>query len=279
MADKFSNSKPSKIIRSGRSTISEYLHEIWKYKNLITIFAFQEFKVQYIQTRFSFFWVVLKPLMVLALFTFIFDRLMHIPGLIYPYTLFAFSGLIIWNNFSYMVNNAGNVIIANQQLVKKIYFPRIILVFSKILVGLVEVFVSLMLLLILIALLHYPLHWQILLLPVFILIGLISGTAIAVWLNALTIRYRDLNHLVPTLVGFMIWLTPVFYPVYLIPKNYSFVLYFNPIAGVIQGCRWAILGDTFPSLFFLPSIIFSIFFLISGLVIFIIAESDLADYI
>ena len=235
--------------------------------------------MQYIQTRFSFFWVVLKPLMVLALFTFIFDRLMHIPDLIYPYTLFAFSGLIIWNNFSYMVNNAGNVIIANQQLVKKIYFPRIILVFSKILVGLVEVFVSLMLLLLLIAFLHYPLHWQILFLPVFIFIGLISGTAIAVWLNALTIRYRDLNHFVPTLVGFMIWLTPVFYPVYLIPKNYSFVLYFNPIAGVIQGCRWAILGDAFPSLFFLPSIIFSIFFLLSGIVIFIIAEADLADYI
>jgi lipopolysaccharide transport system permease protein len=102
---------------------------------------------------------------------------------------------------------------------------------------------------------------------------------ITVWLNALTIRYRDLNHLVPTVVGFMIWLTPVFYPVTLIPQRYSFLLYFNPISGIIQGCRWAILGDVFPSLLFLPSVIFSFLMLLLGSMIFIRAEADLADYI
>ncbi len=275
---KSENTKPTKIIKSSRN-IGEYNREIWQYKNLILIFAIHEFKVQYIQTRFGFLWVLFRPIMVLALFTFVFDRLIHIPGLKYPYTIFAFSGLIVWNNFSYMVNNAGSAIISNQQLIKKNYFPRIILIFSKMLVGLVEVLVSIMLLLLLIVFLRYPLHWQIIFLPVFILFGLICGTSIAIWLNILTIRYRDLNHFVPILIGYLIWLTPVFYPVSLIPQNYSFILYFNPIAGVIQGCRWAILADSFPSLFFLPSFIFSFLLLLLGFLIFIRSEYDLADYI
>jgi lipopolysaccharide transport system permease protein len=153
--------QPTKIIKPGSSSVSEYLLEIWKYKNLIMIFTVQEIKVQYIQTHFNFLWIILRPLTVLALFTFIFDRLIHIPGLSYPYTIFAFSGLIVWNNFSFMVNSAGNVILSNQQLVKKIYFPRIILLLSKTIFGLIEVFVSVILLLILIVLLRYPIHWQI----------------------------------------------------------------------------------------------------------------------
>jgi len=271
--------KPVKTVKPGKSGAGEYLSEVWKYKNLVVVFAQQEFKVQYVQTRFNWLWVVLRPLMVLALFTFIFGRLIKIPGLNYPYPLFAFSGLIIWNNFSFMINSAGNAVLGSQQVVKKMYFPRIILVFSKLLVGLVEVFVSLGLMLGLIVLLRYPVHPQILFLPLFILLSLIPGTAIAIWMNALTIRYRDLNHFIPVLMGFMIWLTPVFYPVTLVPAEYSFILYLNPLSGVIQGCRWAVLGDSFPSLLFLPSLLASFVLLVAGFLTFISVDSDLADYI
>ena len=271
--------KPVKTVKPGNSSLVEYLAEIWKYKNLIFVFAQQEFKVQYVQTRFTWLWVIFRPLMVLGLFTFIFGKLIKIPGLNYPYPLFAFSGLIIWNNFSFMINSAGNAVLGSQQIVKKIYFPRIILIFSKLLVGLVEVMVSLGLMLVLIALLHYPIHPQILLLPCFIFLSIIPGTAIAIWMNALTIRYRDLNHFIPVLMGFLIWLTPVFYPVTLIPAEYSFILYLNPLSGVIQGCRWAVLGDTFPSPLFIPSFLASFVFLLAGFLIFIRVDSELADYI
>ncbi len=271
--------KPLRIVKSGRDSATDYFKEVWKHRNLVLVFALQEFKLQYAQTRLNLLWMILRPLMVLALFTFIFDQLIHLQGVSYPYLLFALTGMLIWNNFSFMVNNASNVIMANQQLVKKMYFPRIILVFSKMLVGLAEIGVTLLLILMLAAVLHFPLHLQILVLPVFIVVNLIIGLAVAVWLNALTIRYRDLHQFVPTLVGFLIWLTPVFYPVSLIPSKYSFLVYFNPIAGAIQGCRWAVLGDSFPDLRFLPSFVFFTLLLISGLLIFIRTESDLADYI
>jgi lipopolysaccharide transport system permease protein len=103
--------------------------------------------------------------------------------------------------------------------------------------------------------------------------------ALAIWLNVLTARYRDLNQFVPTVIGFMIWVTPVFYPVSLIPPRFSFFLYLNPLVGDIQGCRWSVLGDTFPSLWFLPSFIFSLIMLITGFMIFIRTEDSLVDYI
>ncbi len=271
--------KPASVVKAGKDSVIQYLTAVWKYRNLIYVFAFQEFKLQYAQTRLYFLWMILRPLMVLGLFTFIFDRLIHLPGVNYPYPLFALSGILIWNSFSFMVNNAGNVIIANQQLVRKMYFPRIILVFSKMIVGLVETFITILLILLLAVLIKFRLRFEILLLPVFIFVNLIIGLAIAIWLNALTIRFRDLHQITPTLVGFLVWLTPVFYPTSLIPTNYSFLLYLNPIAGVIQGCRWAILGDSIPSLFFLPSFVFFIALFFSGLLFFIRAESDLADYI
>ena len=272
-------SKPVRIVRSGNSNYWEYLREVWKHRNLILVFTEQQIKVHYVQTRLNLLWLVLRPLMLLALFTFVFDGLIHLPGILYPYPLFVLTGFLVWNNFSYMVNEAGNAIVSSQQLVKKMYFPRIILVFSKMLEGVAELVVTFVLILLLMAFLHYPLHLQILFVPFFIIMGLICGLAVAIWLSALTIRYRDLNHFVPTLVGFLIWFTPVFYPVTLIPEKYSVFIYMNPISGVIQGCRWAILNDTFPSLYFLPSFIISIVLLLIGLLIFIRAESELADLI
>jgi len=105
------------------------------------------------------------------------------------------------------------------------------------------------------------------------------GLTVAIWLNALSGRYRDLHQFVPILIGFLIWLTPVFYPTALIPKKYSFILYLNPIAAAIQGCRWAILGDTLPSIYYLPAIIFCAFIFILGFIVFIKSESHLIDSI
>lgn len=279
MTELMESSKPIKIISAEPTSVNQYFQEVIQYRHLIWVFALQEFKTQYVQTRLNFLWVVLRPLMVLALFTFIFDRLIKIPGLQYPYPLFAFTGLLVWNNFSFLVNNGGNVIVNNQNLIKKIYFPRIILLLSKLLTSLMELGVSLILTILLMLLLRYPFSIKIIFVPVFISISVLCGLAIAIWLNALNIKHRDLHQFVPTLIGFLIWLTPVFYPVTLIPQEYSFILYLNPISAAIQGCRWAILGDALPSLYYLPMILFSFLVLLLGLMIFIRSEGDLVDYI
>jgi lipopolysaccharide transport system permease protein len=271
--------EPIKTIRPGKNSVKEYIAEVWHYRNLILVLTKQEFKVQYVQTRFNLLWAVLRPLFVLAIFTFIFDRMIHIPGLQYPYPLFAISGLIIWNNFSFMVNNAGSVIISNQQLIKKYYFPRIILIFSKTLIGLIEVGITFLLMVILMLIWQHPIPLQVIFAPVFVVLGLVSGMGLAIWLNALTIKFRDLHQFVPTLIGFLIWLTPVFYPATLIPSDFSFVAFFNPIAGVIQGFRWTVLGDPFPSIWYLPSFVVSLGMLFSGFLIFIRSEAELVDYI
>ena len=271
--------KPIKTIRPESSSVGEYLGEVWRYRSLIWVFALLDLKTQYAQTRFNLMWVILRPLMVLLLFTFVFDKLMHIPGLAYPYALFAFSGLILWNNFSSLVNNAGSVVVANQAMVKKTYFPRLILIISKTLISLIEVSISLLLLFALMLFYRQAPYAHIVFFPLFILAALIPGVAVTLWLNALTVRYRDLNHFVPTLVGFLIWLTPVFYPVTLIPEGYHYIMYLNPLAGTIQGFRWSVLGDTFPDLLFLPSLLLMVAALIAGVMMFIRSERELADYI
>jgi lipopolysaccharide transport system permease protein len=270
---------PVRIISAEPQGAKQYFTELVRFRHLIWVFALQEFKTQYVQTRLSLLWVVLRPLMVLALFTFIFDRLIKIPDLHYPYPLFAFTGLLVWNNFSYLVNTGGNVVISNQTLIKKIYFPRIILLLAKLIISLVELSASLMLTFLMMAMIGFPFSYRIIFLPVFLSISIMLGMAIAIWLNALNIKHRDLHQFVPTLIGFLIWLTPVFYPVTLIPKGYSFLIYLNPVSAAIQGCRWAILGDTLPSIYYLPAIVVSGVIFIIGLLIFIRSEGDIVDYI
>jgi lipopolysaccharide transport system permease protein len=259
--------------------IGAYTKKIARYRQLIVLFAGQEIKAQYAQTRFSFLWIVLRPLMVLAIFTFIFDKVMHVPGLTYPYPLFAFTGLIAWNNFSFMVSNGGNVITSNQALIRKVYFPRIILILAKVLTSFAELGSSLLLVFILQLILGHPFGWQLIFLPVFVLFNALIGCGVAIWLSAFSVKHRDLNQFVPNLVGFLIWLTPVFYPATLLPSNVSYLIYFNPVAGVVQGFRWAILGDSFPSAYYLPAFAFSILFLAIGYFFFVKTEGEITDYL
>ena len=268
-----------KVIRPGSPGLFEYLAEVWKYRVLVFTFASQELKTQYVQTKLGALWAVLRPLMVILIFTFIFDKLIHIPGLKVPYPLFAFSGLIAWNYFSYVVSAGGNAVITGQQLIRKVYFPKIILPLSKALVGLVEFAVSFALLLLLMLVMGYKPGWTIVFLPVFVFINLITGLTVAIWLNALNVRFRDINQFVPQLIGFLIWLTPVFYPGTLVPSAYSFVLYLNPLAGIIQGYRYCILHDAAPSWQYGVAFVAVAVAFVAGLLVFIKAEDQMADYL
>lgn len=178
-----------------------------------------------------------------------------------------------------MVNNGGNVLVDNRAVIKKMYFPRVVFVLAKSLFSLVEVAINALILLILSLWIGYPLSVNIIFAPLFVIATLILGLGFSLWMNALTVRQRDLHQFVPTIIGFLIWLTPVFYPVTLIPAKYSFVLYFNPMAGIIQGFRWALFDDQIPSLWYIPSFVFAVVLFVSGVLYFIKVEEDLVDYV
>jgi len=267
------------LITSQPTTFRRYLKNLWKYRRMIIVFAQQEVKVSYAQTALGILWLLVKPLLILALFTFVFGNLIKIPGMQHPYALFAFSGLIAWNYFGFLVGSGSGALIDKKDIIRKMYFPKMALPLAKVLVGLVEAAVSLGIMFALMLVMDYPFLPKLLVLPLFLLLNIITGLGIALWLNALNLRHRDLNQFIPYLVGFLIWLTPVFYPATLIPQEYSFFLYLNPMAGIIELYRWCILGDAFPSASYLISLAEIIAVFISGMVIFIRMEDDMADYL
>lgn len=234
-------------INSAPITIREYWGRFLKYKSLIWIFAWQEIKTQYAQTYFGVFWAVLRPLIILSIFTVLFGFLLNIKTSS-PYILFAFTGMIAWNFFSQIAATASSAINLRQDLIRKMYFPKIILPLSKILVASVDTLVSFVMLFILIGFLRFPITWHIILLPVFLFLTACFGLGIAIWMSVFTIRYRDLQQIVMPIISIGIWFTPVFFPTTIIPEQYHFLLYFNPMAGIIAGFRYALLGEAFPGI-------------------------------
>lgn len=241
--------------------------------------ARRDLKIRYSQTFLGFLWAVIQPLTGLVIFTVFFERLIKIqtPGT--PYTLFAFSGMVSWFFFSHIVHNAGISLVESQDLIRKVYFPRILLLFAKTLVGLVELGISLLLLLALMALLGRAVFWSILLLPLFVLANICVALSIAIWLSALTIRYRDFHHIIPYLLNFGIWLTPVFYPVTLIPPRLEWLMCVNPMAATISGFRWSLGVQTAPDQGYLVSFLPAAVLFASGFMYFRKIENEIADYI
>jgi len=229
--------------------IREYWTQFLKYKSLVWIFAWQEIKTQYAQTYFGVFWAVLRPVIILSIFTVLFSYLLKIHTAS-PYILFAFTGMIAWNLFSQIAATASSAISLRQDLIRKMYFPKIILPLSKALVAGVDTLVSLIMFFVLAALVRFPLSWHIFLFPFFLFLNICLGLSIAIWMYVLTIRYRDLQQIVMPIIGIGIWFTPVFFPTTIIPEQYHFLLYFNPMAGIIAGFRYAILGEAFPDFYY-----------------------------
>lgn len=235
------------IFSSAPLTFAAYCREILAYSWLIWVFALREIRTLYVQTYFGVLWSIIRPIMTLLIFTMIFRYFMHVPTSA-PYYLFAFSGMLAWNFFSQISNNASTAILQSGDIFSKIYFPKVILLMAKIVVAALEFIISLAILLLLIVVSGEPLHAGLLLLPLFILYNVLCGFAVAIWMSALSSRFHDLIQIVPVIIGIAVWVTPVFYPTTVVPQQFTAFLYLNPMAGVISGYRYALLGDPFPAL-------------------------------
>lgn len=231
------------IYSSKPDSLIEYCNKIWVHRWLIITLAKRDLKVKYAQTFMGISWTILQPLTSITVYTFFFSFLLKVDSK-YPYVLFVLSGILGWNLFSNIFYQASSSLMQNQDLIRKMNFPKIILPISKIISGLIDAFVTFFWVLILMIVFRIDFSFKLLLFP-FVLIPLILfSLGLSFLLSALTIKNRDLQHIIPFLVNFGIWFSPVFYPVSVIPQAYSNYLFLNPISASIQLLRWSFLGES-----------------------------------
>jgi lipopolysaccharide transport system permease protein len=246
--------EPDIIEFSGKKErLGAYLHRIWKYRTLARVLAARSIRIQYSQTALGLLWAVIQPIVAILIYSLFFYSILGIDTGRTPYPVFVFPGVIAWFHFSQILSEAGGSLQKSQELIRKVEFPRIILPISQVLSGLVFVGISFVLMMILLVIFRIDLTWRILFFPVFLSVNIMAGSTIAIWLGALSFRYRDLQHIVPYLLNYLIWVTPVFYPTTILGPKYEYLLYLNPMAAIVSGYRWCLVGTPFPEWhYFLP---------------------------
>ena len=271
----------TKVITAEPDSLAEYLRKVYEHRNMILTIARRDLKVKYAQTALGVFWAVLQPITGMVIFSLFFTNIFNLEdfGIYVPYYLFAFAGLSAWLYFTYIVQGAGTSLLSEENLVKKVYFPRIVLPLAKTLVGFVDFGITILLLIAMAAVTGNLYPANLIALPLVILVVTFIGFSLAIWLSALTIRYRDFHHLIPYIVNFGIWLTPVFYPATIIPQKIYYLIYLNPMAGAVDFFRWSVMGTPLPSAYFLVSFAVVFLLLVSGLIYFRRVEDLIADHL
>lgn len=255
------------------------LHEIWLYRELLAFLVWRDIKIRYRQTLLGALWAVLQPLIAMLIFTFIFNRLAGVKSDGPPYPLFALAGLAPWTFFSTAVSQSSNSLVSNQQLVSKIYFPRVFIPLGA--VGALLLDLALTLVLLAFLMLHYrwPVSPNLLWLPVFLIAAVLATSGVGLALSAFNVSFRDVKYAVPFLIQMGIFVTPVIYPIRYIPGRWKILMGLNPMAGAVLGFRYAILGSPSPWPVMEVSLAVSVVLFIAGLLIFRRMERRFADII
>ncbi|BAZ02162.1 ABC-2 type transporter [Tolypothrix tenuis PCC 7101] len=229
------------IIEAGR-TENQYWKDLWKYRELFYFLAWRDILVRYKQTVIGFAWALIRPFLTMVVFTIVFGNIAKLPSGGAPYPILVFSALLPWQFFSNALSECSNSLIANANLISKVYFPRLIVPTSSVIVSFVDFMISGMILLALMAWYNFVPDWRILTLPIFILIGFAASMGAGLWLAALNVEYRDFRYIVPFIVQFGLYISPVGFSSSVVPEQWRLLYSINPMVGVIDGFRWAILG-------------------------------------
>ena len=253
--------------------------EAYLYWELLAFLIWRDVKIRYRQTLLGGLWAVLQPFIAMLIFSFIFNRLAHVQSDGPPYKLFAFAGLAPWTFFSTSVTQASNSLLANQQLVSKVYFPRLFIPLGAIGALLLDLALSLALLGVMMVFYHWPLTWALLWLPVFVLAAVLAAAGSGLALSALNVSFRDVKYAVPFLVQMGLFVTPVIYPAQYLTGRWQLLMSLNPMSGVVAGFRHALLGTPLDWNLTGISLVVCVFLFISGLLIFRRMESRFADII
>jgi lipopolysaccharide transport system permease protein len=271
---------PTIILKPSRGWLSVDFEELWRYRELIFFLTWRDIKVRYKQAVLGIAWAILQPFLTMLIFTVIFGILLKTPSQDLPYPLFALSALLPWQLFATALQRSSVSLVGNANLITKIYFPRLAIPLSSVVAALVDFGVSFIVLLIVMAYYQYWPTWHILWLPPIILLALLAALSVGLWLSALNVQYRDIQHMVPFIIQVWMYASPIVYPVETIPEGLGRWLYgLNPMVGVIQGFRWALLGGDPPDVTTLISVVMVLVLLISGLYYFRRMEKTFADIV
>ena len=274
------DSLPVTLIAPRRGPVSLGLRELFNYRELLFFLAWRDVKVHYKQAALGVAWAVLQPLLIMVVFSFVFGRVAMLPSQGIPYPVFTFAALLPWQLFAGALARSSTSLVSNSNLITKVYFPRLVIPIAAAASGLVDFAVSLVVLVGLMFWYGIVPTWSLLVLPVFTGMALVSSLAISFWLSALNVRYRDVQYAVPFLIQAWMFLSPVAYTGNLVPKGFWRILYsFNPMAGVIDGFRWALLGAAFPSAGLLVPFVSVTVLAAGGLVYFKSMERSFADVV
>jgi lipopolysaccharide transport system permease protein len=216
--------------------------ELWDYRELLYFFVWRDVKIRYKQTVIGAAWAVLQPFLTMLIFTLFFGRLAHIPSAGLPYPIFSYSGLLPWMYFAAALQTATNTIVENQRLITKVYFPRLALPLSSVISGLVDFGISFLMFAAMMVYYHRRPGVTLLWLPAFLLLAVLTALGVGLWLSALNAIYRDVRYVLPFLVQFWMFASPVVYPASLMPAKWRWVYGLNPMTGVIEGFRWSLVG-------------------------------------
>jgi lipopolysaccharide transport system permease protein len=244
------------------------LKRVWQYRELLYFLVWRDLKVRYKQTVIGIGWAVLQPFVTMVIFTVIFGNLVKVPSDGLPYPIFAYSALLPWNYFASALQRCVVSVVGDAALVSKVYFPRLILPLAGTISGFADFFVSFLLLIGMMTFYGLGISWTVLTLPFFLLLALSTALAVGLWLSALNVRYRDVGHTIPFLMQVWMYASPIVYPVSVIPEKYRFLYSLNPMAGVIEGFRWALLGKQSPDFAVMAISVAVVLLLISGGVVF-----------
>lgn len=270
------------IIDASKRSITPNIKELIRYKDLFWTLSWRDFKVRYAQTTIGLLWAVLQPIVTIAILAVVFGRFVGVKTEV-PYLLYTVSGMSIWTYFSFVLSNSGNSIIAAQGMVKKIYFPRLIIPLSKAVVGLIDLAIVFVILIALMIYYKVTPSSNIWTAPFFVLLAMIASLGAGIWLSALTVRFRDFQHIIPFIVQIGLYITPIAYPAEFAAKSLpswaAQLYYLNPMAGIIQGFRWSLFGGTAPDSYFWTSVIMVFVIFISSLFYFRKVEDEMADYV
>ncbi|MEX2030626.1 MAG: ABC transporter permease [Anaerolineales bacterium] len=256
------------------------LGELWRYRELLYFFVWRDLKVRYRQTLLGAAWAILQPFLAMVVFSIFFGRLAQVPSDGLPYPIFSYSAMVPWMFFANGLTQASNVIVTHASMVKKTYFPRLTLPVATVMAGVVDFSLAFVVLIGMMFFFRIVPTANIVWLPLLLLLALATSLGGSLWLAALNVRFRDVRYIVPFLVQFWLFLTPIAYPSSLVPQQWRLIYSLNPMVGVIEGFRWALLGtDTSPGPIIIVSSLVSLFLLVAGTIHFRRMERSFADIV
>ena len=271
---------PTLIIRPSQGWVSLRLKELWEYRELLYFLTWRDIKVRYKQTALGAAWAIIQPFFAMVVFSVFFGRLAKIPSDGLPYPIFVYCALLPWQLFAHALTESSNSLVANERLITKVYFPRLVVPLSTVLAGLLDFAIAF---LVLIGMLGYygivP-TVAVFTLPLFLLLAVMTALGVGLWLSALNVQYRDVRYTIPFLTQFWLFATPVAYPSSLVPEPWRALYGLNPMAGVVEGFRWALLGTSQgPGMLLVVSVVVVIGLLAGGLFYFRRMEKTFADLV